>query len=258
MKTYIIAILLIFIPTAGFSSAELTGNPDELRRLLHPKEKVITLYANAKKKAYTDKATVSLIVTTEDKLLSVAITENADLRASISESLIKAGISGDSIKSAKFSTSPQYGWLGKKPSSYSVVNRMAVSITDESQLRDIAAVADEKQEVEFSDTLFEHTKKEAFEMQVTELALQKILDKKTFFEANLGMQLTPVDIRLFDVEEEATPGAMLLEEVVVTASRIGSAKQAGGASYTRESSFDEIEYEAGISIDFIVDNAANH
>ncbi|WP_299942514.1 SIMPL domain-containing protein [uncultured Microbulbifer sp.] len=249
MKTYIIAILLIFIPTAGFSSAELTGNPDELRRLLHPKEKVITLYANAKKKAYTDKATVSLIVTTEDKLLSVAITENADLRASISESLIKAGISGDSIKSAKFSTSPQYGWLGKKPSSYSVVNRMAVSITDESQLREVAAVADAKKEVEFSNTFFEHTKKEAFEQQVTELALQKLLDKKTFFETNLGMQLTPVDIRLFEIEEE---------EVIVTGSRIGSAKQAGEVSYTRESSFDEIEYEAGISIDFIVDNAANH
>ena len=92
------------------------------------------------------------MITTEDKQLSNSIAANSNLREFISEQLTTEGIESDSIKSSKFSTSPQYGWFGKKPDSYKVVNRMAITISDESQLKTIATVADSKAEIELSDT----------------------------------------------------------------------------------------------------------
>lgn len=240
---------------AAWAEPELKGSPDELRQFLHPVENVVTLFAEAEEKAYSDTAIVSLVITTEDKGLSDSLAANSALRQRITAQLVADGIAAESIKSSTFSTSPQYGWFGKKASSYKVVNRMAITITDEGQLRDIAAVADAGEQVELSDTAFEHSRKNALEDRVRQQALARVMQQKRFYESSLGVELKPVGFRNAGQARQATRGAMMLEEIVVTAAKRGGGYSSNAdADYPAKSSFDEVEYKAGIYVDFkIVD-----
>lgn len=257
----IIAVILLAMASSGLvANTELKGKPEDLRKFLHPKDRVVSIFAEAEEKAYSDKAIISLVITTEDKALSGSLAKNSRLRENISKQLVNAGINQESIKSSKFSTSPQYGWFGKKPTSYKVVNRMAVSITEENQLKEIALVADTQEAVELSDTSFEHTKKDELEDKVKEQALAKVMKQKAFYEKSLGIKLVPIGFRKQNIGLKATRGAMVLEEVVVTAQKRSSNYQDTAINTSRynsavESSFDEVEYKAGIYVDFRIEDA---
>jgi uncharacterized protein YggE len=256
MKTLIIFLLLC---TSSFALAkpELKGSPEELRQFLHPSERIVSLHGQAQEKAYSDRAIISLVITSEGRQLSNAIAANSSLREFITNQLTSEGIESSSIKSSKFSTSPQYGWFGKKPDSYKVVNRMAITISEESQLKAIASVADSKAEVELSDTSFEHSRADEYKNKVKKLALEKAMKQKTFYESNLGVSLTPVGFRNSQIRFRGTQGAEMLEEIVVTASR-RSAGKLQDMTLSRPAqkpapSFDEIQYEAEIYIDFKIE-----
>ncbi len=259
----IIAVILLAMASSGLvANTELKGKPEDLREFLHPKDRIVSIFATAEEKAYSDKAIISLIISTEDKALSGSLAKNSRLRENISKQLVNAGINQESIKSSKFSTSPQYGWFGKKPTSYKVVNRMAVSITEENQLKEIALVADTQEAVELSDTSFEHTKKDELEDKVKEQALAKVMKQKAFYEKSLGIKLIPIGFRKENTgfHAQATRGAMVLEEVVVTAQKRSSNYQDTAINTSRynstvESSFDEVEYKAGIYVDFRIEDA---
>lgn len=180
MKKIAFTALCMLFTINAYAEPELKGSPDELRGFLHPADRVVTISGHAEEKAYSDKAIVSLVITTEEKLLSKAISINGNLRDKITRSLVSSGIQPDLIKSSKFSSSPQYGWFGSKPSSYKVVNRMAISISDAGHLKEIAAVGDQYEEVELSDTAFEHTMKDEYSEKVKAQALEKIKSQKAF------------------------------------------------------------------------------
>jgi len=257
MKKILLFVSLLTASFALHAQPELKGSPEELRHFLHPSERIVSLHGQAEEKAYSDRAIISLVITTEDKLLSNSIASNSNLRKFITTQLTTAGINNDSIKSSKFSTSPQYGWFGKKPDSYKVVNRMAVTITDESQLKNIATVADTKTEIELADTAFEHSKADEYKNKVKKLALEKAMKQKAFYESSLGVTLTPVGFRNSQIRFRGTQGANMLEEIVVTASKRSMGKMQDMA-YSRPAtkqtpSFDEIEYEAEIYIDFKIE-----
>ena len=127
--------------------------------------------------------------------MSESIAKNASLRAEITLNLAAEGLAKDDIKSSKFSTSPQYGWFGKKPSSYRVINRMAIAIIDEAHLQVIAAIADSSDEVTLSDTAFEHTGKNDLEDQVKKDALANVMRQKAFYESSLDVKLITVAFR---------------------------------------------------------------
>lgn len=256
MKRTLCVILLSLTSAYALSGPELKGSPQELRGFLHPADKVITIHGNAEEKAYSDKAVVSLVISTENKLLSQSMSSNSALRAKITASLIDSGIDPDAIKSSKFSSSPQYGWFGSKPSSYEVVNRMAISITQEEHLKEIAVVADTFEEVELSDTAFEHTQKDGFNEKVKAKALANVVKQKLFYEKSLGLKLTPIGIRDSNVRQRATSGAMVLEEVVVTAARQSKSSYSPKAkrrNQEHDPSFDEVLYEANLSVEFKIE-----
>ena len=248
--------LLCIMSTAAFSQPELKGNPEELRQFLHPVDRIVSLVGDANEKAYSDKAIVSLVITTEDKLLSNAIASNGQLRSTISERLLAAGIKSAQIKSSTFSTSPEYGWFGKKPASYKVVNRMAITISDERDLKLIAQLADSQEALELSEITFEHSQKDATQLKVKQQALSKVMAQKAFYESSLGVTLTPIGFRDANLGYRATRGALMLEEVIVTASkRMGNqAESADAYSAPRDVSFDEIEYTAEIVVDFKIES----
>jgi len=248
--------LLLLITTLVFSSAslalpELKGTPQDLRDLLHPEEKIVTIRATAEETAYSDRAIVSLVVTTEEKQLANAIAANSTLRDQLGRALGSAGITREKIKNSKFSSSPQYSWLGKTPSSYKVINRVAVTIEDEDQLEAIARLADQNEEVALSDTTFEHTEKDQYNKKVKAEALAKVMAQKANYEQVLGIKLSPVGIRTAEIYQRATRGAMMLEEVVVTGVRKPEADYASQSEAVPATpSFDEVEYKADLFVDF--------
>jgi len=258
MKRIFLVVFLVLISGYAISEPELKGSPQELKGFLHPTGKVVTINGEAEEKAYSDKAIVSLAITTESKLLSQAISSNSALREKITAALIKSGVNANTIKSSKFSSLPEYGWFGSKPSNYKVVNRMAVSITQEKHLEEIAAVADKHVEVELSNTTFEHTKKDEYNEKVKAKALAKIIKQKEFYEQSLELKLSPIGIRDSNFRQRATRGAMVLEEVIMTTAKQEKSSYSSVANYRdqmqkQEPSFDEVKYQANLSVDFKIE-----
>ena len=130
MKSLVLLYLLI-CSSAVVAQTELKGSPEDLRKFLHPQEQLITLNGKAEKTAYSDKAIIHLVVTTEAQTLSESLVINNNVREKTTRDLIAKGISEKQIKNTKFTSTPQYGLFGKKPTDYEVVNRISVSIFDE-------------------------------------------------------------------------------------------------------------------------------
>ena len=256
MRKLLSGIFYIVLISSALAEPELKGSPNDLRGFLYPNDNIVSIQGYAEEKAYSDQAIISLVITTDSKLLSDAIAANGDLRASTSKQLIAAGIDATKINSSKFSSSPQYGWFKNKPSSYEVVNRMAVTINDSVHLQVIAKIADQSDNIELSDTAFEHSKKEQFNEQVKAKALDKILKQKTFYEETLGVTLTPIGIRDAHIQQGATRGALVLENIVVagiTGERKAYTSSPRVRQASNENSFDEVKYQANISVDFKIE-----
>jgi uncharacterized protein YggE len=248
MKKQILVCLILIFSGYAYSAPEIKGSPDEVQQYLTD-SKLATIAGRAREKAYSDKAIISLIVTTEDPKLAVSIDRNTELRTKISKTLAEEGIKPDNIKTSKFSTSPQYGWFGKKPDSYKVINRMAITVFNENQVRQIAQISDENKEIEFGRTVFEHSEKEAFKAKLKKQALEDAMRQKQYYESTLGVKLTPVNFR---DNEFIMQDDHLAEEVVVKARRAVSSYADSAPPSAVAQTFDEIEYQANISIDFKV------
>ncbi|MCU7853449.1 MAG: SIMPL domain-containing protein [Candidatus Thiodiazotropha sp. (ex Monitilora ramsayi)] len=259
MKRILLIIMLWLTSTFVYSAPELKGSPQDLRGFLHPAEKIVTIVGQAEERAYSDKAIVSLVISTENKRLSQAISDNSLLRDKITKSLVTTGIQKDAIKSSKFSSSPQYGWFGSKPSSYKIANRMAITISQEKQLKEIALIADNYNEVELSNAEFKHTYSDEYNDKVKIKALEKVMKQKKYYEQTLGLKLTPIGIRDSNILQQATRGAMILDEYVVSDANREKSGFSSSIKYKGQangSSFDEVKYEANLSVDFKVEQSS--
>lgn len=253
-KRNIIATLLL-IPGWLMAETELKGSPEELRQFLHPVENTVTLTGTHEETAFSDKAIVSLIITTEADRLGVSMEANANLRTTVSQSLLNAGVAAAEINTSKFSSSPQFGWFGNKPRSFEVVNRMSVGITDEAHLQLLANLTDDNDEVVMAGMEFEHTAKDEFQNKVKATALDKALAQKTAIEEQLGVELIPIGLNERIAAPNRTMGASMIEEVVVTSQRADSAsrmRQDSIAPSPPAQTFDEVEYQATIFVTFKV------
>lgn len=236
-------------------AAELRGSPEELKDYLHPAKQWVTLYAEAEEKAFTDNAIVSVVVTTKEKTLASSMEKNSQLRQSLIANLVQTGIAPSAINNAKFASSPQYGWFGKKPSSYEVVNRVVIKIDTEKQLKAIATQVDGHDEISLLSTEFEHSKADEFTQSVKAKALDKVLAQKAVYEQKLGVKLVAVNFRESSIRPMATAAAYGTEQLQMRMAdnELSSApmlKKAGEAE--PHNSFDEIKYTANMSVDFEV------
>lgn len=242
--TFITALTL-----AGLSAAEpiLKGSPEDLRQFLDPIEHTVTLNATHYESAYSDKAIVSLTITTEAGQLGNAMQANAALRKSISQTLLDAGVGSDEINTSKFSSSPQFGWFGSKPKSFEVVNRMSVGITDEAHLQLIAALTDDSDEVVLAGMKFEHTEKDGFEEEVSAKAMDKVLARKAVLEERLGLVLVAIGFN----EQSATPVRFRGDaEFDDFANGFMSQQSIVGAEERSQPTFDEITYRTTVFVTF--------
>ncbi len=248
--------ILMFLALNGlFANAEpeIKGTPSELQLFLHPQGSIVTLKGEGKETAFSDKAIINLIITTKAKKLADALNLNTTLKNKIIQIFIDAGIKDADINTSKFSTSPQFGWFGKEPKSYEIVNRLAVGIYTSDQMQAVATVTDQHPEIQLSGTEYEHTKKTEFEEKVKQKALDDVMKQKTKYEKALGFKLIPIRLRDIEYGYNGTSGALDKEDIIiVTGSRMKRSSMTTTAPKRVKQTFDEVEYKAELWVDFKV------
>jgi uncharacterized protein YggE len=147
-KITLTALLILFCAALVFAEPEIKGTPSELSNYLKEIPKHVTLSGKSEVKVQADQAVVEISVKTEDDSLETALKQNQNLRAKIVKSLKNAGIPADKIAASRFSSTPQYGFFGKRPSSYEVANLMKITISDEKGFQEVAKIVDTYREVD--------------------------------------------------------------------------------------------------------------
>jgi uncharacterized protein YggE len=233
---------------------ELKGTPAELQKFLRTGVHSVTLVGHAKETVQADVGHVTVIVHTQSKDLTAAISANGQRGDALTQSLLGKGLDPKKIRVAKFSTSPQFGWFGKTPSSYEVVNRMTVDVSDERQLTLVTAAAAESADLSIGAIVFEYSKQRELEEDVRRNAFDDALSKKSFYEQRLSASLKPTEFTFSDFSARSTPGALALEEVIVTANRRSAGDAASSvAAPPPPPSFGEKDYEVTVNITFSIE-----
>ena len=241
----------------SLAQAQLSGTPEELRGFLFPRANTVNINGEAELSAYKDRAKISLLVTTEERSLSQAMSLNQALRLSLIEEFTAAGIPVADINNSKFSSSPQFGLFGRNPNSYEVSARMEISVASEEHLQLLAAAADSNDEVEFERTEFEHSEEDAFETEVKELALQDAMDQKAYYESSLGLQLKAVNFFYAGVRQMSR--SMPMAAVALEMADASSGARSSNSTIAAQApivapTFDEVEYQTSITVVFEIIN----
>ncbi|MDH5178659.1 MAG: SIMPL domain-containing protein [Gammaproteobacteria bacterium] len=193
MKYRLILFLnfLVFVSNVC-AEPNMQGTPSELDAYLNKVPKTVYITANAREKINAGAAVVKLMVLTENKHLATAMADNSKVRQEIRKQCTVAGIKDKDISDAKFSSTPEYGWFGDKPSSYKVENMMSVRITNEAQLIKIAAIADTNPKVHFISNLPEVEDEDKIRRSLLAKALKTAQTKAKVYADELGLKLLPV------------------------------------------------------------------
>ena len=260
MRQFVLSVLIVGalwgLPMISAADPELKGTPSELQKFLRTASHSVTLEGHAKQTVQADVGHVVVIVHTQGKDLTGAIIANGQRRDTLTKSLLSQGIDPKAIRTEKFSTSPQFGWFGKTPSSYEVVNRLNVEVSDEKQVTIVTGAASGSPDLSIGVIRFEYSKQRELEEQVRRAALDDALAKKAFYEQRLGAKLVPTNFSFSDFSARSTPGAVALEEIVVTGSRRSEGESAHLSMPPPPPSFDEKEYEVTASVTFAIEGHA--
>lgn len=242
-----VLMLLLAMPTA-FAEPELEGTPTELSEYLSGVPKHITLSGKSELKRQADQAVVTISVLTEDSSLETALKSNQNLRRQVQELLKKSGISKDKIKASRFSSTPQYGFFGKKPSSYKVENYVKITIANEKEFQEVAKLVDKFKGVEYKALNFEVSNKQQLEKEAIERACEDVLKKKKIYEDKFGIKLllkvfSEADIHQISRDESGYAGRSRLETYKLSSSGLD----------VSVSSFGEIVFTGHMTADYIIE-----
>jgi uncharacterized protein YggE len=232
------------------AEVELRGAPADLQKYLQPARRTVTLTGHAKQTVPSDVGHVSVIVRTQAKELAAAMRANAERRTALAQQLTREGIPDKAIRAEKFSSSPQFGWFGRTPTSYEVVNRLIVDVTDDAQLIRVSEVAAHSTDTSIGAIAFEYTQRTALQETVRHLAFDDAIARKAFYEERLGAMLRPVAFAFSDRTARAERPAEGIEEIVVTGSK---RSDSFASAPTPPPSFDEQQYEVSVEVTFDVE-----
>lgn len=238
-KQIFFLVLFLF---SSFTSAEpeLKGSPSDLANYLQNIPTIIEVIGQSEIDANADNAIVTLVVKTENKMLSGAIKSNQSIRNKITTYLTSKGLKDKNITSSKFSSTPEYGFFGNKPDNYKVDNVVLLTINSEKELLFISEVVDKFQEVFLVSTTFEHSEHEKYKKLALKKAIDNALDKKTLYEKTLGTKLYVKDI------SENTIG--IIQQTEDTRSR----KALSSYSSTSKANFGSLTYQSIVTIKYSV------
>lgn len=249
MKKHLILIISIFcLNTLVFAAPEIKGTPDELLKYLKVKPDTVTISAEATYEIQASRAVVMISVVTENSLLKQSLKDNQDLREKIIQKLNQSGVSSEKISGTKFSSTPEYGIFGKKPSSYKVENVLKITVDNETEFQNVAAIIDTYKDVYYRELKFEHEDKEKNKIKAVEKALDIIFNKKKIYEQRLGVILLPKSFIDGQVPVHAALEGVRMKKIeydMVKSSLVGE-------SSSDTPIFGELTFKASLSVEFIV------
>lgn len=248
----VVLIMALVVSGAAIAAPELKGDPDELARYLLDAKKIV-INGEGEERGEADSAVISLAVKTKDSHLRQAIEDNEKIRKAITAKLQSAGIPGDKIKSSRFSSTPNYGWFGDKPTSYDITNEVKITVTDETQLRAVADIVDTYKESRLIKTDFEYSAKESAKIKALEKAISNVLAKRSLYERTLNITLTPINVA--EHSYAATPAPLMLapRKAIASGAESLSSFSAGGTGSADAASggFGEVVYKANSTVEFV-------
>ncbi len=195
----LILTLAIIVFTTPFVHAEpeLKGSPSVLANYLSSIPKEVTLNGEAKIEIQAKSGVVTIGIKTEAPHLQRSLQKSQQLRNEITTKLISSGISQNRIKGTKFSSTPEYGFFGKKPNNYVVENLLKITVTNEIELQEVAGIVDSYKDVYYQGIELKEQKKEEIKIQLLDKALANAKTRQNIYEKELDISLKPISFEEF-------------------------------------------------------------
>lgn len=255
MIRHFMLISVLCMPAIVCAAPELKGAPEELSNYLLDGKRVIEIAADGEIKVQADRAIITLRVKTKDGAFAQALKLNRDARTRLGQQLQQAGIAPDRISAAKFSSVPNYGFFGDKPSSYEISNDVSVVVRGEDDMVAIAQAVDGMKEVSYLGAQFEDSNKKAHQANALDEALATVARKKSAYEKALGVTLAPLRISETSYHR-ATPVAMpAMHDRARAASPMQFKSNPEFAVESGDGSpgeFGELRYESNVTAEYLV------
>jgi len=246
MKQIIALITVLFLSNPMlFAEPELTGSPQELTGYLKDIPQTVRITGKAEKKIPADRAIIHINVKTESRSMADALAANRALRGEITTALLAAGIPTNHIQAAQFSSTPQSGFFSDKIRKYTVENRMKITATNENEFRAVSKLIDAQDEITYGHTEFELSTKKETERLVLAEACRDAVAKKSLYETELSVALTPV--KFYDGNVSSRQPQMARMRKMAVADMAFSE----GASFAPPPvQFDEMIFNATMNVDY--------
>ncbi len=188
----VLFLLLLSVSFSAVATPEIKGTPGEIGQYLNGIPKIITINAQADQLVSSKKARIKLSIETEAKTLADALRQNRSIRQTIRKKLLALSINPDQINESRFSSTPEYGFFGDLPKSYTVNNTLSVRVDSEQKMIAVAQIADTTRQARYISSTPEIEDKEAVYTALSQKALQKAKQKAELYQQQLGIKLVPV------------------------------------------------------------------
>lgn len=177
-----------------WAEPELKGSPEELAAYFMSqssgeKPELLAITGEASLEIRAEHAQILLSVISEHERFKDALAINQNMRDDAIATLTSAGVAQDRIQESALSSTPQYGFIGKKPKSYAVENLLHVVIVSEQEFQAVAHIVDEVEQIFYRELTFTYPKT-ALNRQVLTLAYEELAQKKRLYEDLFGITLT--------------------------------------------------------------------
>jgi len=192
MRNLIWICWILLLPTVVFAAPELKGTPEELTRYLSGLPKTVNLVGEAKLEIQAQSGIITVGIKTEHAQLQTALQKNQALRTDIIAKLTASAIPEENIKGSKFSSTPEYGFFGKKPNNYVVDNVLKITVESETQMQHVAQIVDNRADVFYQGMELKEQDKEKIKTRLLQMALANAKHRQKIYEAELNVLLTPI------------------------------------------------------------------
>ena len=207
MRYLILSLIFITLSwTPAYAEPELKGTPSELSGYLSSLPKEVFLTGEAKLEIQAESGTVTIGIRTENPKLQEALHNNQLLRKEIISKLGGSGIEQKKIKGTKFSSTPEYGFFGKKPNNYVVENILKITVENDKELQGVAGIVDNYREVFYQGIELKEQEKKEIKTKLLNMALLNAAEKQKIYESKLGITLKPISFVENILIEENKPG----------------------------------------------------
>lgn len=147
-----------------------------------------------------DTVQIQLEVRTENRQLSRAQQENAQLMSQVIESLLEVGIDRENIRTVSYNIVPQYDYVDGRQTfrGYDVINAIAVKTINIEQAGKIIDTAVQNGANQVSNIHFTVANEQAYYQQALSRALENAVAKAQTISRTMQLQLEPQPIKIIE------------------------------------------------------------